>query len=90
MTAAKARTDLLAPLANRTFAALWGAGIVSSIGTAVQAVGATWTLVQGGADPALIAALQAAGSAPLFLAGLPAGVLADMVDRRKLLIVANV
>jgi MFS family permease len=56
----------------------------------VQAVGATWTLVQGGADPALIAALQAAGSAPLFLAGLPAGVLADMIDRRKLLIVANI
>lgn len=55
----------------------------------MQTVGATWTLVEGGASPALVAALQAAGSAPLFVAGLPAGVLADIVDRRKLLIAAN-
>lgn len=55
----------------------------------MQTVGATWTLVQGGAGVALVASLQAAGSAPLFVAGLPAGVLADIVDRRKLLIFAN-
>lgn len=90
MAAASTQTSLLAPLANRTFAALWVASIVSSVGTAMQTVGATWTLVQAGANPTLIAALLAAGSAPLFLAGLPAGVLADIVDRRKLLIAANV
>ncbi|UVO49903.1 MFS transporter [Sphingomonas sp. SUN019] len=89
MAATTAQTGLLAPLANRTFAALWVASIVSSVGTAMQTVGATWTLVQTGANPALVAALQAAGSVPLFLAGLPAGVLADIVDRRKLLIAAN-
>ncbi|NNH67164.1 hypothetical protein HLI17_28505 [Rhizobium laguerreae] len=55
----------------------------------MQTVGASWTLVQAG-EPTLVAALLAAGSAPLFLAGLPAGVLAEIVDRRKLLIVANV
>lgn len=89
MTEAAAQPSLLAPLANRTFAALWVASVVSSIGTAMQTVGATWTLVQSGAGAALVASLQAAGSAPLFVAGLPAGVLADIVDRRKLLIVAN-
>lgn len=89
MTDAAAQPGLLAPLANRTFAALWLASIVSSVGTAMQTVGATWTLVQAGAGAALIASLQAAGSAPLFVAGLPAGVLADIVDRRKLLIIAN-
>ena len=80
---------LFSPLANRTFTSLWIASIVSNVGTAMQTVGATWTLVQGGSGPTLVAALQAAGSAPLFLAGLPAGVLADIVDRRRLLIAAN-
>lgn len=80
---------LLAPFANRTYASLWLANVVSSVGTAMQTVGATWLLVQNGASPGLVAALQAAGSAPLFLAGLPAGVLADIVDRRRLLIAAN-
>ncbi|UTV41780.1 MFS transporter (plasmid) [Ensifer adhaerens] len=83
-------TNLLAPLKNRTFAALWVASVISNVGTATQAVGATWALVQAGAHPSLIGALLAAGSAPLFLAGLPAGVLADIIDRRKLLIAANV
>lgn len=84
-----AQPGLLAPLANRTYASLWVANVVSSVGTAMQTVGATWLLVQGGASPGLVAGLQAAGSLPLFLAGLPAGVLADIVDRRRLLIVAN-
>ena len=80
---------LLSPLANHTYASLWIANVVSSVGTAMQTVGATWLLVQGGATPSLVAGLQAAGALPLFLAGLPAGVLADIVDRRRLLIGAN-
>lgn len=90
MTGQDAEPGLLAPLASRTYASLWVAGVVSSIGTAMQTVGATWLLVQSGASPGVIATLLAAGSFPLFLAGLPAGVLADIVDRRRLLIAANV
>ena len=85
----KAQPGLLAPLANRTYASLWVANVVSSVGTAMQTVGATWLLVQSGASAGLVATLLAAGSVPLFLAGLPAGVLADIVDRRLLLIAAN-
>lgn len=84
------RPGLLAPLGNRPYASLWVAGVVSSVGTAMQTVGATWLLVQSGASAGQIAALLAAGSFPLFLAGLPAGVLADIVDRRRLLIAANI
>jgi predicted MFS family arabinose efflux permease len=71
------------------FASLWVAGMVSSIGTAMQGVGATWMIVASDPRPGTVALLQAASSAPLFLVGLPAGVLADIVDRRKLLIAAN-
>ena len=80
---------LLAPLAKPVFASLWVAGMVSSIGTAMQGVAATWLVVASDPRPATVALLQAASSAPLFLVGLPAGVLADIVDRRKLLIAAN-
>lgn len=88
--AASKRGSLLAPFANRSFASLWVASVVSSVGTAMQTVGATWMLVSLHASPGTIALLQAAGSVPLFLFGLPAGVLADIVDRRKLLIAANI
>ena len=81
---------LLAPLGAPVFRALWIAGVASSIGTAMQGVGATWLLVKIDPTPSGIALPQAAGSMPLFILGLPAGVLADIVDRRRLLIFANV
>ena len=83
------RQSLVAPLKKPAFAALWVAGIVSGIGTAMQTVAATWTVMSLDPSPGMVAAMQAAASAPLFLVGLPAGVLADIVDRRLLLITAN-
>lgn len=56
----------------------------------MQVVGATWMMVKLDNRPLMIALLQAASTLPMFVAGLPAGVLADIVDRRWLLIVANV
>src|SRR5205085_1023646 len=39
--------------------------------------------------PVLVALMQTATSLPIFLVGLPAGALADLVDRRRLLLVAQ-
>lgn len=82
--------SLWAPLKHPVFRSLWIATVVSNLGTAMQGVGAAWMLVELQAGPTLIALLQTASSLPIFLLGLPAGVLADLVDRRRLLIVANV
>jgi MFS family permease len=40
-------------------------------------------------SPALVALVETAGSSPVVLAALPAGALADIVDRRRMLIVSK-
>ncbi|GAA2069750.1 MFS transporter [Microbacterium hatanonis] len=75
-----------APLAIPAFRVLWFAQLGSNIGTWMQTVGAQWFLVDAGAGATIIALVQTASLAPAVLFSLPAGVLADSLDRRKLLI----
>ena len=77
------------PLRNRVFRALFIAQIASNVGTMMHNVGATWLM--GDLDPSasLVALVQTAIMLPVFLVGLPAGALADIVDRRRLLIVTQ-
>jgi MFS family permease len=52
----------------------------------MQNVGASWLMTLLTPSPLLVALMQTATSLPVFLVGLPAGALADVVDRRKLLL----
>jgi MFS family permease len=72
------------------FRALWIAGLVSNLGTWMQNVGAAWLMTSLAPTPLFVALVQAASSLPLFLFALPAGALADVVDRRRLLIASLV
>jgi len=73
-----------APLRRSTFRALWIAQFVSNVGGWMQTVGAQWVLLgHGSAEVALV---QTAASLPVFLLALPAGALADLVDRRRVLL----
>jgi MFS family permease/quinol monooxygenase YgiN len=49
-------------------------------------VGAAWLMTSLSPSPFLIALMQAAASLPLFLLALPAGAIADVIDRRKMLL----
>ena len=49
-------------------------------------VGADWLMTTLAPSPLMVALMQTAENAPLFLLALPAGALADIVDRRRLLI----
>src|SRR5262249_57890719 len=60
--------------------------VVSYTGTWMQNVGAGWLMTQLTPSPLMVGLVQAAAAVPVFLVVLPAGALADMVDRRKLLI----
>lgn len=73
-------------LKHRTFAVLWVATVVGNIGTFMRDVASGWLMTDLSASPAAVAMVQAAGSLPIFLLAIPAGVLADLLDRRKLLI----
>lgn len=75
-----------APLAIPAFRILWIAQLGSNIGTWMQTVGAQWYLVEAAAGATLIALVQTASLAPSLLLSLPSGVLADVLDRRRLLI----
>lgn len=77
------------PLGNKLFRAIWIATIVSNVGTWMHDVGAGWLMTSLSADPLMVALVQAATTLPMFLLALPAGALADIVDRRKLLIGAQ-
>jgi MFS family permease len=74
------------PLRNGLFRALWIATIVSNIGTWMQDVGAGWLITSLSSSPSIVALVEAADSIPVMLLAMPAGALADIVDRRRLLI----
>jgi MFS family permease len=78
-----------APLRLRLFRWVWIATLVSNIGTWMQTVGAQWLLVGHAHASALVALVQTATTLPVLLLALPAGVLADVVDRRRLLIASQ-
>jgi MFS family permease len=77
------------PLASPMFRALWIATIVSNVGTWMHDVGAGWLMTSLSPDPLMVALVQAATTFPMFALALPAGALADIVDRRSLLIAAQ-
>ncbi|MEZ0385554.1 MAG: MFS transporter [Verrucomicrobium sp.] len=83
------RASAWAPLQNAQFRGLWLANIVSNIGTTMNDTAAIWTMTQLSSSPLLVALMQTMSGLPLFLLALPAGALADLVDRRKLILLAQ-
>jgi len=63
--------------------------MVSSLGTWMQTVGAQWMLVGEPRAAVLVPLVQTATTLPVMLLALPSGVLADLIDRRRLLIVTQ-
>ena len=72
------------------FRAIWMGSVVSNIGTTMNDTAAVWTMTSTlSASPTMVSLMQSMSSLPLFLFALPAGALADLVDRRKLIICAQ-
>lgn len=78
-----------APLRTVAFRALWLAQMASLVGTWMQTVGAQWLLVDAANAATLVPLVQTASMVPVLLLALPAGVIADSFDRRRLLIVVH-
>src|SRR6059058_62029 len=78
-----------APLGEPLFRSLWIAAVISYVGTWMQNVGAGWLMTQLTMSPLMVSLVQAATTLPVFFVILPAGALADMVDRRRLLLVTQ-
>src|SRR6267143_1042106 len=72
------------PLKNTLYRFLWITMFAADIGTAMQTVGSGWLITSLAPSPFVVALLQVMTSLSIFLLALPAGALADIVDRRKL------
>lgn len=82
----EARLSPWAPLRYPVFRALFAAQLASNVGTLMQSVGSAWLMGDLGASAVLIALVPTASTLPVLLVGVPAGALADIFDRRRLLI----
>ena len=80
------RLSTWAPLRSPVYRSLWIAQLVSNLGTWMQTVGAQWMLVGDPRAAVRVPLVQTATTLPVVLLALPSGVLADLVDRRRLLI----
>lgn len=77
------------PLRQPVFRALWLAILASNVGTWIHEVAAAWLMTGMSASPLMVAAVQTATTLPVVLLALIAGTLADIVDRRRYLILAQ-
>ena len=69
------------PLAHPLFRALWIASAGSHIGSYMTDVGQGWLMSSLTPSPLIVSLLLTAESLPFFLLALPAGALADIIDR---------
>ncbi|SDG56997.1 MFS transporter [Pseudomonas abietaniphila] len=78
-----------APIRNRSFRWLWCGGAMVNLAIWMQTVGAAWIMTLLSTSPLMVSLVQTAISLPAFLFGLPGGVIADLVDRRKWLMMTQ-
>src|SRR5499427_436747 len=77
-------------LRNPVFRKLWIATVISGTCVAAHDSAATWMMNAFTGSPFLISLMSTVASLPFFLFTLPAGALADKVDRQKLVCLINI
>jgi MFS family permease len=73
----------------RDYRLLWTGSLISNIGTWMQMIGQGWLVLSLTNSPFWLGMVSFASAIPSLLISLPAGVLADRVDRRRLLLVTQ-
>jgi MFS family permease len=84
-----ADTSIWSSLRNPTYLRLWSALVVSGCCVSAHEMAATWAMNSLGAPTLWLSMMSSAGTFPFFLFTLPAGALADLADRRRLLRIFN-
>ncbi len=81
--------DTVAPLRIRRFRTLWVASIFSNVGSFLQAVAASWLMLELTGSATWVGLMAASATLPLLFLALAAGAFADMFDRRWVLVAAQ-
>lgn len=84
------RSASLAPLQVPLFRTLWLAAMASNVGSVMQMAAASWAMTALDPRPGMVALVQTAAMAPVMILALPAGALADNVERRMLMLVSQI
>lgn len=79
-----------APLKIPVFAVLWGATVLGNVGSFMRDVASSWLVTDLSSNPSAVALMQTAATLPVFLLAIPAGVLSDILDRRRFLIFVQI
>ena len=89
LPASATRESAWAPLRRPVFRALWIATVASNVGTWMHDTAAAWLMTSLTTSTLMVALMQTATSLPVLFLALPAGALADIVDRRRLLLITQ-
>jgi len=80
----------LSPFRFPVFRGVWTASLLSNFGSLIQSVGASWMMLQIAPSADMVALVQASTSLPIMLLSLVAGAMADNMDRRRVMIFAQI
>ncbi len=80
---------VLEPFRTGVFRSIWIASLLSNVGTLIQTVAAAWLMTSLVSSAGMVALVQAASAAPIMLLSIPAGAIADIWDRRALMLLAQ-
>ncbi|SFM32725.1 MFS transporter [Variovorax sp. OV329] len=83
------RVGALEPLSIPVFRMLWSTWLIANVCMWMNDVAAAWMMTTLNNSPIWVALVQSASTLPVFLLGLPSGALADILDRRRWLVVTQ-
>ena len=90
LPAAVTRSFESSPLTNAVFRNFYFGSIGAALGYTMQATISAWLMATLTTSALMVALVQSASTAPTLLFGLVAGTLADIVDRRRVIIVTQI
>jgi len=89
-TSAIAPVSAWTPLAQPVFRMLWGVWVTANACMWMNDVAAAWLMTSLSVSPVMVALVQSASTAPVFLLGVPSGAMADILDRRQYFMVTQI
>jgi MFS family permease len=80
----------LSPFRFPVFRGVWTASLLSNFGSLIQSVGASWMMLQIAPSPDMVALVQTSTSLRIMLLSLVAGAMAENMDRRRVMVFAQI
>src|SRR3546814_4267650 len=84
-----ARHAAFEPLRIPIFRRFWFSSMASNFGGLIQTVAAAWMMTALTGNAEMVALVQTSATLPMMLISLPAGSLADIYERRNIMLIAQ-